>query len=562
LESSGYAFLQSIDRHILRNQIYLYALQHGLDLPVGVQDADLLDTERVDEDADGMEGEPENQADGMVEAAAPETSLHDGDPAAADATAADSTERAKARYTLYAGKYSKRFKWLRPSLFTPALTAHLLQDTHTLLALLKRQGRWQAAQDHKLQAFLQLIQKTHAKDKVLLFTQFADTAHYLLQQARAAGVVQVEAATGASPDPYALACRFSPQSNNKAVSKAEELRVLICTDVLSEGQNLQDCNVVVNFDLPWAIIRLIQRAGRVDRIGQRAEDIHCYSFLPAEGVEQLIQLRSRIRQRLHENAEVVGTDEAFFEDQDANSIRNLYTEQHGVLDDADDEVDLASYAWQVWKQATENQPELARSIETLPPVVYSAKALLPNSRLTALGQHANHGGVLVYVKSPEGNDHLAWVGADGQTVTESQFAVLRAAECSPDTPPVPRLQQHHALVANAMQLATVQDRAVGGGLGRPSSPRRRVYERLKPFATAQMDTLLQDAELERALDEIYQRPLLETAADLLNRMLRSGVNDVELSATLKSLREEGRLTYTEDEHALREPRVVCSMGVV
>jgi Lhr-like helicase len=106
-----------------------------------------------------------------------------------------------------------------------------------------------------------------------------------------AGIKHVEVATGASADPYALACRFSPKSNNKTGGKADEVRVLICTDVLSEGQNLQDSNVVVNFDLPWAIIRLIQRAGRVDRIGQRAEEIHCYSFLPADGVEQLIQLR-------------------------------------------------------------------------------------------------------------------------------------------------------------------------------------------------------------------------------------------------------------------------------
>jgi superfamily II DNA/RNA helicase len=57
------------------------------------------------------------------------------------------------------------------------------------------------------------------------------------------------------------------------VSTADELRVLIATDVLSEGQNLQDCAIVVNFDLPWAIIRLVQRAGRVDRIGQQAEEI-------------------------------------------------------------------------------------------------------------------------------------------------------------------------------------------------------------------------------------------------------------------------------------------------
>src|SRR6185312_3585921 len=123
--------------------------------------------------------------------------------------------------------------------------------------------------------------------------------------------------------------RFSPNSNNKRdkIRRQDELRILVATDVLSEGQNLQDAAIIVNYDLPWAIIRLIQRAGRVDRIGQRAEQILCYSFLPADGVEQLIRLRERIRQRLQENAEVVGTDEAFFEDEEANTIRNLYTEQ-------------------------------------------------------------------------------------------------------------------------------------------------------------------------------------------------------------------------------------------
>jgi len=353
------------------------------------------------------------------------------------------------------------------------------------------------------------------------------------------------------------------------VSKADEVRVLICTDVLSEGQNLQDSNVVVNFDLPWAIIRLIQRAGRVDRIGQRAEEIYCYSFLPADGVEQLIQLRSRIRQRLQENAEVVGTDEAFFEDEESelekSAIRNLYTEQQGVLDDKDDEVDLASYAWQIWKQATQNAPELARTVESLPPVVYSAKSMITvRAELVEASSNpaVNQGGALVYVKSPEGNDHLAWVGANGKTVTESQFAVLRAAECAPGTPAVPRLEQHHALVAHGLQLAVSQDKAVGGGLGRPSSPRRRAYERLKPYATEQMKTLFRDAELERALDDLYQRPLLETAADLLNRLMRSGVNDEELAGAVKSLREESRLTYTEDDATLREPRVVCSLGLV
>jgi superfamily II DNA or RNA helicase len=554
LESNGFSFLQSIDRHILRNQIYLYAIENGLDLPVGVLDAGLLDLERVDEDAEGVEGDPEDLLDGLI-AAVPE---ENGEP--------DGMARAKAVYTQYKKEYSRRFKWVRPGLFKATLANDLAQDTQTLSELLRMQGQWDPEHDRKLQELKKLITKTHGKDKVLVFTQFADTARYLAREVRQAGVTHVEVATGASADPYALACRFSPKSNNKTIDKADEVRVLICTDVLSEGQNLQDSNVVVNFDLPWAIIRLIQRAGRVDRIGQRAEEIFCYSFLPADGVEDLIKLRARIRQRLKENAEVVGTDEEFFDDEqkeEANTLRNLYTEQSGVLDDNDDEVDLASYAWQIWKQATQDDLDLARAVESLPPVVYSAKAFqLDETRFPLLGADATQGGALVYVKSPEGNDHLAWVGANGKVVTESQFAVLRAAECAPDTPAMPRLENHHDLVANGLHLATAQDKAVGGGLGRPSSPRRRAYERLKPYAGEQMKTLFRDEELERALDDMYQRPLLETSSDLLNRLMRSGVNDEELAGAVKSLREEGRLTYAEDDVTLREPRVVCSMGLI
>ncbi|MFO1233460.1 MAG: C-terminal helicase domain-containing protein [Paenacidovorax caeni] len=551
LESNGFSFLQSIDRHVLRNQVYLYAIENGLDLPLGVLDAGLLDIERVDEDAEGLEGDTEDLLDGLFDAVTDE----DGVPS--------DMARAKAVYEQYVRDYKKRFKWIRPTLFKAKLAEDLAHDTQRLTELLNSQGPWDADRDHKWQALHKLLTQTHGKDKVLIFTQFADTARYLAREARKAGIGHVALATGASADPYDIACRFSPKSNNKSVSKADEVRVLICTDVLSEGQNLQDSNVVVNFDLPWAIIRLIQRAGRVDRIGQRAEEIHCYSFLPADGVEQLIQLRSRIRQRLKENAEVVGTDEAFFEDDDAATIRDLYTEKQGVLDDSDDEVDLASYAWQIWKQATQDNADLARTVEALPPVVYSAKGFaLDESRFPLLGADAAKGGALVYVKSPEGNDHLAWVGANGKTVTESQFTVLRAAECEPATPAVQRLPQHHDLVATGLQLAVSQDKAVGGGLGRPSSSRRRTYERLKAYATEQMQTLFRDEELERALDDVYQRPLLETAADLLNRLMRSGVNDAELADAVKSLREEGRLTYAEDDAALREPRVVCSLGLV
>src|SRR5207244_3068265 len=184
-------------------------------------------------------------------------------------------------------------------------------------------------------------------EKVLIFTQFADTVRYLTELLKARGIMSMEGVTGDSDDPTELAWRFSPISNERRnqISPANELRVLVATDVLSEGQNLQDAAIVVNYDLPWAIIRLIQRAGRVDRIGQLSDAIYCYSFLPADGVERLIRLRERVRVRLQQNAEVVGTDEAFFEDELAETakvtFKDLYNDKAGVLDGkADSEVDL------------------------------------------------------------------------------------------------------------------------------------------------------------------------------------------------------------------------------
>ena len=171
-------------------------------------------------------------------------------------------------------------------------------------------------------------------------------------------------------------------SNEKReqIARTDELRVLIATDVLSEGQNLQDCAIVVNYDLPWAIIRLIQRAGRVDRIGQMADTVLCYMFWPAEGVERIIRLRERLRQRLRENEEVVGADEAFFEATNDSQLLDLYHENAGALDDDEGEIDLVSYAYQIWKNAIDADPSLSRTIPGLPAVNHATKATQQSAR--------------------------------------------------------------------------------------------------------------------------------------------------------------------------------------
>jgi len=553
LESSGQAFILSIERHILRNYVFLHAVKEGNPLPIGTQDAVLLDARVYDEDADATSTIPNifDDEDGTDEnEMAHKRGLESQE---------DYKRRAAEIYEEYISKHKTSFKWLRPDLFSKALANDLQSDVNALLKVLEKCGDWDPLKDTKLEALHDLIDKKYMNEKIIVFTQFADTVRYLEKNLKARDISRMAGVTGDSPDPTALAWRFSPESNEKRarISPDNELRVLIATDVLSEGQNLQDCFIVVNYDLPWAIIRLVQRAGRVDRIGQKAENILCYSFLPAEGVERIIRLRDRVRIRLQENAEVVGTDEAFFEDdRNDQAVLDLYNEKADILDgDADTEVDLASYAYQIWKNATEADPRLEKTIPAMPPVVYSTREHKPTNEKPE--------GVLVYMRTGEGNDALAWIDKDGKSATESQFEILRAAECKPDTPPVPRHESHHEMVRKGVELMVEEERSVGGQLGRPSSARFRTYERLKDYAQKVEGTLFESQELLRAIDDIYRHPLRQSAIDTLNRQLRSGISNETLAQLVIALRDEDRLCLIHEEDGeSREPKIICSMGLV
>lgn len=470
--------------------------------------------------------------------------------------------RAAEVYAQYTGPLRRRFKWLRPTLFNTQLKKDLLADARNLLTVLDTCGTWDASRDAKLAALYDLLTRQHPEEKVLIFTQFADTVRYLTAQLKARGILAMEGVTGDSEDPTELAWQFSPISNGKSekASTDNELRVLVATDVLSEGQNLQDAAIVVNYDLPWAIIRLIQRAGRVDRIGQLSDAIYCYSFLPADGVERIIRLRERVRARLQQNAEVVGTDEAFFEDELAETanvtFQDLYNEKAGVLDgEADSEVDLASQAYQIWKNAIDANPKLKGIIEKLPDVIFSTRA--------HRGSVATPEGVLVYMRTSEGNDALAWVNRKGESVTQSQLAILRAAACSYDTPPMQRPSEQHDLVRRAVEhIVAEETRSIGGQLGAASGARRKTYARLKEFIDRTKDTLFPALpELHGALEDIYKYPLQETARDTLNRQLRSGISDEQLASLVIDLRADNRLCQVHEQPEAQEPQIICSLGL-
>ena len=549
LESSGSSFLLSIRRHTLRNFIYLHALQNHLPIPIGTQPASVFDTRSGDGDTFLDEDTPE-----------------DGPTDVTSQSIADFTAAAARAHSILWNQRRGHFEWLRPDLFVGDLATHLRQDAERLFSIVQQAGDWDPAKDEKLAVLHDLLTRRHPREKVLIFSQFSDTVAYLAEQLQARGLQRFDVVTGDTKDSVDLVRRFSPDSNQARdrVDASREIRVLVATDVLSEGQNLQDAAIVVNYDLPWAIIRLIQRAGRVDRIGQKAGEIQCYSFLPADGVERVIRLRARVRQRLAENAEVVGTDEAFFEDEAHDPmIGDLFTEKAGILDDPEDnEVDLASLAYQIWKNACDADPSLRKTIPDTANVVFSTKALstVPPKPPGSSGPRPTSG-VMVYVRTAAGNDALAWVDEEGRAVTESQHEILRAAACEPSTPTLPRLPAHHALVQGAVTRVQKEHDSSGGQLGKRTGARRRLYERLKDYAAQVKDSLFDSKPLHRTIDAIYDAPLTDSARETINRELRAGTSTQRLSEIAIALHEEGRLCTPMDAPEAREPHIICSLGI-
>lgn len=534
LESSGSSFQISLSRHILRNYIFLYALQNKLPLPIGKNISQNLDDFLDDEDTENND----NQGRSINLILDEEKYLI----------------QAQKVYEVYNGQHFKhQFDWIRSEFFSPMLLKELATDGLEMLKILKIGKDWNPNEDRKLNALFDLLTKKHKTEKVLIFTQFADTAEYIADNLKQRKLQHCEQVTGGSENPTGIAYRFSPVSN-KLNTSPNDLRVLVSTDVLSEGQNLQDAHIVLNYDLPWAIIRLIQRAGRVDRIGQKSDKIYCYSFLPEDGIEQIIRLRGRLTNRIRQNAEVVGSDEVFF-DGDPVNIADLYNEKSNLLDedDEDTEVDLASFAYQIWKNATDKQPDLQKIIPDLPNVIYATKYN---------NQGADKEGVIVYTRTSEENDVLAWVDNNNNLITQSQLAILKAADCEPDTEPLQRLGKHHELVKKAVDFIREDEKTTGGSLGKKSSAKYRVYMRLDRFCKEFENTLFVSEALKKAIDDIYKYPLREFARETLNRQLKAGIDDEDLSNLVVSLREEDKLCITnEEEQEVREPQIICSLGL-
>ena len=197
----------------------------------------------------------------------------------------------------------------------------LMYDQFILSDLLKEFQRIQPNNDLKLTELINLIRNkienpiNAGNKKVIVFSAFADTANYLyenvskvikleysLDTALVTGGDANKCTMNIDKDYNNLLINFSPISKNRDIlegKKDKEIDILIATDCISEGQNLQDCDYLVNYDIHWNPVRIIQRFGRIDRIGSKNSKIQLVNFWPNMNLDDYINLKNRVESRMY-----------------------------------------------------------------------------------------------------------------------------------------------------------------------------------------------------------------------------------------------------------------------
>ncbi len=275
-----------------------------------------------------------------------------------------------------------------------AIIDDCFEDLNQLAEFLELLADIKPAKDDKLRSLIRLLKNDSVlkKEKVIIFSEFADTARYLEKELRGSGVGGIWRIDGGSSQQQRsnVIRRFSPYYNESdsaqlASEGVEEIRVLISTDVLSEGLNLQDASRLINYDIHWNPVRLMQRIGRVDRRMNPAIEaallrdhpelkktrgrIEFWNFLPPDELDDLLRLFQRVAKKTLVISRTLGIEgrKLLHPDDAFDPVKELNEQCDGTLSDTE-RLRLE------YNDLVKNHPDLAATLPGLPLKVFSGKA--------------------------------------------------------------------------------------------------------------------------------------------------------------------------------------------
>ncbi len=413
--------------------------------------------------------------------------------------------------------------------------------------------------DAKLQVLLVRLKETPlSKGKRLIFTQYEDTARYLHANINPDGVdPKIEVIFSSDKSKFRIVGRFSPGSNPefKPGPNDTELDTVIATDVLSEGLNLQDCDKIINYDLHWNPVRLIQRFGRIDRIGSEHDAVYGFNFLPETHLDKHLHLKDKLKERIREIHETIGEDSAILdptEQLNEEAMYAIYEKDGGatlsLFEDEDDLVDL------------NEAEEILRQLKKENPGEYDRIAALRDGIRT--GKPALNKGMYVFCQADR-FQQLLLLDGQGNVVSRDIPKVLGTIKCTPDLKGNAIPEGYNAAVMRVKRLFAEEVKSWKSQKDHTislSHGQRYALKELRIYFGAVAD------EDEKAkiniLESVFrQTGLTRAVRDELNKLRRNNVTGENLYKSLSNIYLRHNLRESQGSRSEGEapiPRIICS----
>jgi superfamily II DNA/RNA helicase len=245
----------------------------------------------------------------------------------------------------------------------------ILQQVADLWKRIKRDPKWDAFRE---------ILRTESKlkkGKLIIFTESRETAEYLADHIKEEVEKDVLLFTGDSDE--GVRKEVIANFDARAFHSKDEYRILVATEVLSEGVNLHRSNIVINYDIPWNPTRLIQRVGRVNRVDTTFDTIHTYNFFPTEESNDLIKLKEAAEAKIHAFIEMLGADARLLTEGEEIKSHDLFarlTSKKTITGEDEEEESELEYLTEI-REVRDKLPDLFSRIKRLPKKARSTRSI-------------------------------------------------------------------------------------------------------------------------------------------------------------------------------------------
>lgn len=228
---------------------------------------------------------------------------------------------------------------------------------------------WNAIElDDKLEYFIQELKnnKNLKHNKLIVFTESKETAEYISRNIQERLNEKVILFSGSMPDSIRKSIRANFDPTYRKERQENEYRVLVTTDVLAEGMNLHRSNVIINYDLPWNPTKIMQRVGRINRVGTEHDEIYVYNFFPTSESNEQMSLEENIITKIQMFHDILGEDSKFLTEDEEVSTHELFRRMTTIAEEDDDEINSELSYLKTIRDIRDKDKELFEKIKNYP----------------------------------------------------------------------------------------------------------------------------------------------------------------------------------------------------